>query len=90
MIAGMNVQQKLDTGIPVLFYLSKIYVRQIHQGRMLIARLRFYFFHLNLKRRLWLRSVGMTLLFRVFPCRILGSKPLNSFFILELIFSWDA
>ena len=44
MIAGMNVQQKLDTGIPVLFYLSKIYVRQIHQGRMLIARLRFYFF----------------------------------------------
>ncbi|KPS94346.1 hypothetical protein AN697_27380 [Enterobacter cloacae subsp. cloacae] len=57
---------------------------------MLIARLRFYFFHLNLKRRLWLRSVGMTLLFRVFPCRILGSKPLNSFFILELIFSWDA
>jgi hypothetical protein len=56
----------------------------------LIARLRFYFFHLNLKRRLWLRSVGMTLLFRVFPCRILGSKPLHSFFILELIFSWDA
>ncbi|HHH0057786.1 TPA: cupin domain-containing protein [Yersinia enterocolitica] len=27
--------KKLDTGIPVLFYLSKIYVRQIHQGRML-------------------------------------------------------
>lgn len=26
--------KKLDTGIPVLFYLSKIYVRQIHQGRM--------------------------------------------------------
>ena len=48
-------------------------------------------FHLNLKRRVCgSTGVGMTLLFRVFPCRILGSKPLNSFLSLELIFSWDA